>query len=115
MKEDVEFIADNEGEYILGVAIRAPVGDKVVIVSAPRPNRHHNLFGPFAKKPKGLTEGLWSETKSLLPLNGEQGFYTNRRRFIDRKNALDVARDAGQLAGCRHLDLSTRLFSEDLW
>ena len=115
MKEDLEFIADNEGEYILGVAIRVPVGDKVIIVSTPRPNRHHHLLGPFVKKPKSLTEGLWSETKSLLPFIGEQGFYTNRRRFIDRKIALDVARAAGRLAGCRRLDLSDRLFSEDLW
>lgn len=68
-----------------------------VIVSAPPPARHHNLFALCSRVPD------------------ESGFLTSTGRFVGRIEALDIAKAAGQPLiehGSRH---ATRLFSEDLW
>jgi hypothetical protein len=70
-----------------------------VIVSAPPPARHHNLFIAYER----------------LGPPDEQGFITSTGRFVDRTEALAIALASGQpmINGSgRHTDM---LFSEDLW
>ncbi|CAN7302977.1 hypothetical protein LJR164_001579 [Phenylobacterium sp. LjRoot164] len=67
-----------------------------VIVSAPPPARHHNLF-------------------ALAGSPDESGFLTSAGRFVGREEALLIARASGQPMiehPARHERL---LFSEDLW
>jgi hypothetical protein len=70
-----------------------------VIVSAPPPARHHNLFIAWDR----------------LGSPDESGFLTSTGRFVGREEALKIALASGQPmidhAG-RHPDW---LFSEDLW
>lgn len=70
-----------------------------VIVSAPPPARHHNLFVAWGR--------LGAPDKS--------GFLTSTGRFVDRVEGLQIAKASGQpMIGhpSRH---DTQLFSEDLW
>ncbi len=67
-----------------------------VIVSAPPPARHHNLF-------------------ALAGGPDDDGFLTSTGRFVGREEALNIAKAAGQPL----IDHPSRhpkwLFSEDLW
>lgn len=46
----------------------------------------------------------------------DQGFYTSKGRFVDRKEAYKIAYDAGQLKNPEYSeDYEYRLFSEDLY
>lgn len=80
-----------------------------VIYTLPRPNRHSDLLRHFAK--------MFPDRRPVFP-GGEQGFLTNELtpRFVNRRDALLIARDAGQLR-VRGLEPSTsrELFTEDLW
>lgn len=70
-----------------------------VIVSAPPPARHHNLFIAYER----------------LGTPDEQGFLTSLGRFVGRREALALALMSGQPMidhPSRHAD---HLFSEDLW
>ncbi|WCD56276.1 hypothetical protein [Caulobacter phage RLK] len=70
-----------------------------VIVSAPPPARHHNLFIAYDR----------------LGPPDEQGFLTSKGRFVGREEALRIAVTSGQPMidhPSRHARL---LFSEDLW
>lgn len=70
-----------------------------VIVSAPPPARHHNLFIAWDR----------------LGAPDESGFLTSSGRFVRRDEALLIAKGAGQPMidhPSRHAHL---LFSEDLW
>lgn len=49
-------------------------------------------------------------TKCVLDLT-QQGFYTSFGRFVNREEALQIAKEAGQVGET----LSNRLFSEDLY
>lgn len=69
-----------------------------VVISAPPPARHHNLFA--------LVKGL--------PPN-ESGFLLSDGSFADREEALRVALAAGQPLINHPGRHPTRLFSEDLW
>jgi hypothetical protein len=64
-----------------------------VIVSAPPPARHHNLFA-LAGRPD------------------ESGFLLSDGTFADRKRAGEIAIAAGQTPG---LNWGPDLYSEDLW
>jgi hypothetical protein len=46
------------------------------------------------------------------PGGDAQGFVTDVGEFVDRKIALDIAKNAGQIKNSIH---HTMLFSEDLW
>lgn len=84
-------------ERIVGVAIRT---DRAVWFEA-RPSRHSHLIRAMA------AHGL--EPEDMI----DQGFLTNKARFVDRKEGLRIAREAGQVAEKRgNQDF---LFSEDLW
>lgn len=68
--------------------------------------RHGNIIGTL-KALAGLRSVL-SGPDSVG--NYEQGFLTNTNRFVDRKEAADIAFEAGQIN-----DKLTSLFSEDVW
>lgn len=70
-----------------------------VIVSAPPPARHHNLF----------------IAHHLLGAPDESGFLTSTGRFVDREEGLRIALASGQPMIDHPSRHATRLFSEDLW
>lgn len=73
-----------------------------VIVHAPPPARHHNLF---AIKPDGP-----------YPTGDDSGFLLSDGSFATREVAAKVALDAGQLTARQFAVLrGGRLYSEDLW
>jgi len=67
-----------------------------VIVSAPPPARHHNLF-------------------ALAGTPAESGFLTSTGRFVGREEALKIAISSGQPMIEHPSRHATLLFSEDLW
>jgi hypothetical protein len=70
-----------------------------VIVSAPPPARHHNLFIAYDR----------------LGAPDESGFLTSTGRFVGRAEALRIAKAAGQPLIDHPSRHETLLFSEDLW
>lgn len=103
-------------EIIVSAAIRIPVGhewlartwegqacypDKLII-SAPPPARHHTLLHPTHDK------------FGSVPFE-DQGFITSTGRYVEREEALRIAKASGQPM----IDHPSRhdrwLFSEDLW
>jgi len=81
--------------------IRAACRWRGGVWSLPAPNRHHNV----------LTFMYEMMANQRAGLEAEQGFLTDLGRFVDRVQALRVARDAKQ---CEP-DTRDELFSEDLW
>lgn len=74
------------------------------IASVPKPLRHYDIIYRLA------------DTGFPTPIGGVQGFLTNHGYFVDRKTAMRIAIDAGQLKwrdGQQGPDGD--LFSEDLW
>lgn len=71
-----------------------------VIVSAPPPARHHNLFAIMPNGP--------------YPTGEDSGFLLSDGSFATRSRAAEVALDAGQVREC-DMDVPGKLFSEDLW
>jgi len=66
--------------------------------SLPSPNRHHHVIG--------LIGGIYGPDK--------QGFLDNNGEFLDRKQALAVALNAGQVKNPDNIRAG-QLFSEDIW
>jgi len=64
--------------------------------------RHHNIFATVAK----ISEDFMHDTKRVC----EQGFLTSKDRWVDRKEAGEIAFKAEQTT-----ELRTCLFSEDLY
>lgn len=90
---------DEEAE-ITHVAIRLRNG---LLLLMPKPSRHHHIIS------------AWHTTTSQsFPEDGEQGFFDNQGRFLNRKQALHVALTAGQVKKPEEIRAG-RLFSEDLW
>lgn len=87
-------------ETIVGVAIKAPDG---VIASQSKPSRHHDVI-------RHMCDVM---DYNRVPGNFVQGFITNTNRFVDRKEALVIAKEANQLI--RKTPPEDILFSEDLW
>lgn len=107
-------------EYIVAVAIRIPMqrfylgiqGEgpmlpypEFLTVSAPPPFRHHHLMHPLYD----LTD------KKARTGPDNQGFLTNRGRFVGREEALQIALASGQPLIDHPSRHATQLFSEDLW
>lgn len=84
-------------EYIESVAIKS--GDDVWWLYWPC--RHGHVMHMLAQT---LPNWLDREPRHV------QGFRTNRERFVDRKEALEIARAAGQTVTENH-----QLYSEDVW
>lgn len=85
------------GETIERAALRTPAG---VVYDLPKPARHHDVIAHMADK--GVD--AWPCT---------QGFTTSVGRYVDRFEAMDIAKAAGQLVG--EPSMPDRLFSEDVW
>jgi hypothetical protein len=71
--------------------------------SLPRPNRHHNIIRVIA-----ACNGVGIKGPNV------QGFLTDQGRFVDRKEALQIALAAGQVLNPDDVR-GARLYSEDLW
>ena len=84
-------------ERLVGVAIQHD-GE---VFSLPAPNRHHNVISMMAEKGYGAGD------------MHDQGFITNTGRFVDRREALVIARTNGQLR--EKLGVEGLLFSEEIW
>ncbi len=84
---------------ITHVAIKTEDG---VVWSLPSPNRHHDVINY-----------IYEHKQDEKMVIGEQGFLNNEGKFLDRKEALYIAVQAGQLI--RKTFPENELFSEDLW
>lgn len=74
------------------------------IWTLPPPTRHHDLLTLYR-----------NSTRNEFYIC-HQGFMTKRGRFVTRKIAALIARDAGQIGyGDKLTDPQDELFSEDLW
>jgi hypothetical protein len=95
---------------IEGVAVRFQHQGAVIEVRLPKPARHCDCFkyaGEILKLPVGSHHG-----------SENQGFYDRLGRYLDRKEAMTHVRMTGQNLlpmSCGRVNMSPRLFSEDLW
>jgi hypothetical protein len=85
--------------YILSSAIRHPNG---MIFSATSPCKHHQLIRLMSRY------GMAGVKNTR-----DQGFLTSDGHFVDRRIALEIATDAGQII--RKTSPKDKLFSEDMW
>lgn len=84
-----------------GFIIAAAIKDGAVICTLPRPSRHHDIIKAMVKSGRPT------------PIDGAQGFLTSEGNFLNRADAMTVARDAGQVK--RGQETKRELFSEDVW
>lgn len=89
---------------IIGVVVK--IGDHIEI-RLPKPNRHHDCFRHFAE-----VTGKNAPATGLRTSGDNQGFYTDKGIFLNRKSALLHARRCGQL---KNINAKHYLFSEDVW
>ncbi len=82
------------------IAAACKVGD--LVVSLPPPHRHHHILHAL----HAIKEGLGMVQPK------DQAFLLSDGRFVDRKEAAQVALAAGQV---QKLHAPPRLFSEDVW
>lgn len=89
---------------IAGVVVK--IGDYMEI-RLPKPNRHHDCFRHFEE-----ITGITAPSTGLKTGGDNQGFYTDKGVYLNRKHALLHARRCGQLTNiyAKHF-----LFSEDIW
>lgn len=88
-------------ERIVAAAIRY----KGVSYSVPAPGRHHNVM-TYMRDNFGLG----------IKAHEEEGFMTDRDRFVDREEAWFIAELAGQLLPIAPTDRrGGTLYSEDVW
>lgn len=85
----------------LGYIVAAAIKQGSMVCSVPKPGRHHDVIREMAKS--GIP----------IPITGEQGFLTSEGIFVNRYQAKDIARMAGQILA-KHGNLD-QLFSEDVW
>lgn len=86
-------------ERITGVAIVDAQGR---LWALPAPRRHHHIFALAAFMGESADGNMRG-----------QGFMTSANRFVERADALDIARAAGQVEPGR--ELGHQLYSEDVW
>ncbi len=93
----------DEREMITAAAMRTE--DGTVMALAP-PARHNDVMRWM------IDRGLGSDGIAM----SDQGFVTNHGRWVDRFEALAIAKEAGQVVEHRRLVPGlAELFSEDLW
>jgi hypothetical protein len=92
-------LTGNQTETIESVAI--VYQDEMHVL--PRPNRHHNVIREIAKK-----NGIGIHGGDI------QGFMTNKGRFVNRVEGLEIALAANQVLDPTNIRAG-RLYSEDLW
>ena len=89
-------------ERILAVAIRETEDPASEVWVERAPARHYHVIHRMALC--GVP----------TPVDGPQGFITNRGDFVDRERGLAIAKQAGQLRKDREVH-TRELFSENLW
>lgn len=89
---------------IEGVAIK--IGDNIE-VRLPKPNRHCHCFWHFAE-----VTGKAAPKTGLRTGGENQGFYTDKGIYLNRKQAFTHAKRCGQII---NPDAKRYLFSEDVW
>lgn len=89
-------LPDDKG-YIVAAAIKQ--GN--MVCSVPKPGRHHDVIREMARS--GVP----------IPIDGQQGFLTSEGAFVNRYEARDIARMAGQIL--TKYGNPDQLFSEDVW
>lgn len=77
----------------------AAIRDRGTIYFLPRPNRHWKILNV-----------LWGNGVKTKDGPDEQGFLTTTGRYVNRREGLEIAREAGQL-----IRESWQLHTEDLW
>ena len=85
--------------------IAAAVSFKGVTLSMPPPARHYHIVNTLCD-----TLGAPEDARYAAP--DDQGFLTDEGRFVGRLEAMDIAREAGQL---KKQPPCKALFTEDLW
>jgi hypothetical protein len=80
---------------------RAAIRHDMSFYSVPRPKRHAEVV-------RLMAAGGYGPEKMH-----DQGFLTSRSRFVDRKEALQIALAAGQITAPKFQP--NQLFSEDVW
>lgn len=77
--------------------------------------RHGNCISTFAALlyPNWLKDLRYDEKRIHFLNNHIQGFMTSNGRFVDRKEAMEIALKCGQLPNIN--DLTDKLYSEDLY
>lgn len=85
-------------ELIIGVGIVT----EGKLYTLPRPHRHHHC----------ISIAFEELNKQIVTEN--QGFITNKGRYVLREEALEIAKNANQLLP-RHDPYFTELFSESIW
>lgn len=98
---------DNSKEYILCAAIKRKEKKQT-----PLGNPYHEGTNDILEIELGYRHhDIWHRFPGELQRSpNAQGFYMSKGRFVDRKEAANVARNSGQLK-----DNSVILFSEDLY
>lgn len=89
----------HKAEQIISAALEC----RGVIYSMPKPARHHTIINAVFPPGKPL---------SVDPIY--QGFLTNKGRFVDRFDAMKIAKNS-VLGFAEKIGDRTDLFSEDLW
>lgn len=79
---------------------RAAIRRYTTVWSVPRPGRHHDVIAFMAEQ-------------GVDARGCDQGFTTSTGRYVDRFEAMDIARAAGQIVG--EPSMPDRLFSEDIF
>lgn len=74
-------------------------------------HRHHNCIGTFSQ----MFGFPYDENANKLRTTEIQGFLTNHNRFVDRKEALEIAINAEQVLRIDVINPNIGLFSEDLY
>jgi len=78
------------------------------VYTAPRPARHGDVFKANCEVVNGIVRGKI--------LGGEQGFVTDAGRFVNRKEAYQIATSQGQVTERRPGGYDGNdLYTEDLW
>lgn len=73
------------------------------VYSLPKPNRHHNVI-----------KLIYDETGKPIDGTDIQGFIDSENNFLNRKDALIVAKKTNQILDLNNIR-ANELFSEDLW
>jgi hypothetical protein len=73
------------------------------------------FFSPVSESPLRHNDliKILVECNLPTPIIGEQGFITDTGRFVDRKDALEIAKESGQIIE-KHGNFKV-LYSEDMW
>lgn len=84
-----------------GYIVAAAIKEGNMVCSVPKPGRHHDVIREMARS--GVP----------IPIAGQQGFLTSEGHFVNRYEARDIARMAGQIL--TKTGNPDQLFSEDVW